>query len=90
MAATITHYENLANAIVVQAIQDYKAAKRVYNKNPNNHTAKRELVQLERFFHSNWYRMLTNIDAGWLIDRMDEVIDSNRRINGKGRSVNSL
>lgn len=90
MKPTITHYENLANAIVVQAIQDYKAAKRVLAKNPNNYTAKRDVKEIERFFRSKWYRLLTSVDADWLMEQMDEVVDNNRRINAKGRAVNSL
>ena len=90
MAATITHYENLANAIVVQAIQDYKAAKKALRKNPNNIMAKREIADVERFFRSKWYRVLTGVDASWLMGRIDQTLDSNRKINAKGRTVNSL
>lgn len=90
MVATITHYENLANAIVVQAIQDYKAAKKVLRKNPNHILAKRDVADVERFFRSKWYRLLTNVDASYLMERIDETLDSNRKINSKGRTVNSL
>lgn len=81
MAATITHYENLANAIVIQAIQDYKAALRVLEKNPNNIWTNRDVKEIEHFFRSKWYRMLTSVDAGWLMERINETIDDNRRIN---------
>lgn len=90
MAATITHYENLANAIVVQAIQDYKSAKKVLRKNPNHIMAKRTVSDVERFFRSDWYRVLTGVDASWLMERIENTLDSNRKINAKGRTVNSL
>lgn len=49
-------YENLANAIILQTVKDYRSAK---------HTATRSSI--ERFFRSQWFRELTSIDGEKLI-----------------------
>lgn len=67
-------YENLANAIVVQAASDYTAALRRIKKNPRNKTAMSEAMELERFFHSGWYGVLTNVDPDYLIRRLREKV----------------
>lgn len=63
-------YEALANAIVLQAVNDYRAALKKVKKNPNNRTALDEALQIERFFRSQWYQVLTSVDGEYLIDRL--------------------
>ncbi len=42
-------YQNLANAIVLQAVRDYRSALRRLRKNPQNREAKEERDSLLRF-----------------------------------------
>lgn len=44
-------YEDLANAIILQALKDYKG-------NP---------YEVERFFNSEWYSVLTNVPSETII-----------------------
>ena len=67
-------YENLANAIVKQAVVDYKEPLRKLEKNPNDKEAKRDAERIERFFHSGWYTQLTGIDGDWLIRKTREMV----------------
>lgn len=67
-------YENLANAIVAQAARDYLAALKKLKKNPGNRTAMDEAMRLEKFFHSGWYGVLTNIDGDYLIRKLREKV----------------
>ena len=60
-------YENLANAIILQAVKDYKWALHRLDVNPKNRDAMHEKERLERFFHSPWYETLTDLDADRLI-----------------------
>lgn len=53
-------YENLANAIVVQAAKDYIDARDEWH-----------LKALQRFFLSDYYKQLTEIDPGWLMSTLD-------------------
>ena len=63
-------YEALANAIVLQAVNDYRAALKKVKKNPNNRTTLDEALQIERFFRSQWYQVLTSVDGEYLINRL--------------------
>lgn len=59
-------YDELKNAIVRQAAEDYATAfmgNTVDNKKPED-----MMRECENFFHSDWYRALTNgaIDGDWL------------------------
>lgn len=68
MLTGIEPYENLANAIVEQAVEDYKTALLKLERNPNNKHAKLDAFRLERFFHSDWYGKLTELDPDRLMN----------------------
>ena len=53
-------YENLANAIVVQAAKDYIDARDEWR-----------LQTIERFFLSDYFKLLTEIDPVWLINTLN-------------------
>ena len=67
-------YQNLANAIVAQAAQDYLSALKKLKKNPRNKMAMDEAMQLEKFFHSGWYEILTDVDPDYLIRKLREKV----------------
>ena len=52
----------LANAIVIQAADDYIYALK--------HDHKNDIESLERFFRSQWYRELTSVDGEYLIEQL--------------------
>lgn len=68
-------YINLAAAIVLQAVKDYRKGLR--QKNPGRR------LECERFFHSKWFTVLTDIDGGYLIKKLREEKNKN---DGKGMS----
>ena len=65
-------WQSLANAIVISAAKDYRAALRRLRRNPKSKTAISEITDLERFFRSDWYRTLTNVDGELLIQKLKE------------------
>ncbi|MBQ9461545.1 MAG: hypothetical protein IJU51_06485 [Clostridia bacterium] len=65
-------YENLANAIILQAVKDYRKALRRLNRNFQNKDAKRTVSEVERFFRSDWYKTLTSVDGELLINKLRE------------------
>lgn len=68
-------YENLANAIIIQACKDYrKAYKRYLRRYRSTDKPDAELVELERFFRSDWYKTLTAVDGEYLMDRMKKEV----------------
>ncbi len=52
-------YENLANAIILQAVKDY----RLNDREP-------ELQEIERFFRSGWFGVLSKVDPEYLIRQL--------------------
>ena len=67
----MTPYENLANAIIIQACKDYrKAYKRYLRRYRSTDKPDEELVELENFFRSDWYNTLTSIDGEYIMARI--------------------
>lgn len=67
-------YENLANAIVITAAKDYRDALRSLTRNKNNNNAKRMKEEVERFFNSDWYSVLTDLDGAFLMRKIQEEV----------------
>ena len=69
-------YENLANAIVLQAVKDYRDALKRLKKKPGNQAAMSDAMECERFFHSGWYKTLASVDGEYLIQKLREEAKS--------------
>lgn len=69
-AITEDPYESLGNAIILQAVKDYRAALRRIKHNPKNRIAIDEALLIEKFFRSQLYAVITNIDGEFLIDKL--------------------
>lgn len=54
-------YERLANAIILSAVADYRAALKKVKRNPKSKAAIDEALQIEKFFRSSWYQQLTSV-----------------------------
>ena len=67
MTMTNDGYENLAHAIILQAVKDYRKALKILKRQPRNKDAKATAEECERFFLSKWFTTLTNIDGKVLI-----------------------
>ena len=72
----ITNYENLANAIILQAVKDYRSALKCLKVNPRNRTAMADKDEIERFFRSQWFSALTSIDGETLIRSLTKEVDA--------------
>ena len=68
-------YTDLANAIIEQAVRDYERVYRRLRKNPESQKAKEDLRELESFFYSEWYEVLTDLDASYLLRKIRERIE---------------
>ncbi len=71
-------YEKLANAIILQAVSDYRAALKKVKKNPKNREAIEGALQLEKFFRSEWYQVLTSVDGEYLIEKLREEVSETK------------
>lgn len=72
----ITNYENLANAIILQAVKDYRMALKSLKANPRNRTAMADKEEIERFFRSEWFSVLTSVDGEMLIRSLQMEVDA--------------
>ena len=52
-------YENLAQAIILQAVKDYRLT-----------DDEQEVAEIERFFRSDWFGVLSKVDPEYLIKKL--------------------
>lgn len=67
-------YQALANAIVELAVKDYKTALKRHYRHPDRKEYADEVAGLERFFHSGWYEMLTDLDPELLMEGVRRMV----------------
>ena len=63
-------WEDLANAIVVLAVKDYRYARWRVRRFPGAKTSQERIRECERFFRSKWFKVLTGIDGKELINQL--------------------
>ena len=66
----MTPYERLANGIVLQAVKDYRDALQNLRINPSYPDALRTVSEVERFFRSGWFSVLTSVDGVVLMEKL--------------------
>ena len=70
------NYQNLANAIVLLAVNDYKKALKTLSIYPKDRTVQYQKRQIEQFFLSEYYKLLTSVDGERLIRKLNEDVES--------------
>lgn len=64
----------VANAIILSAVADYRAALRKVKRNPKSKSVIDEALQIEKFFRSPWYQQLTSVAGEFLIRKLQDEI----------------
>ena len=72
----IKNYEDLANAIILQAVKDYRLALQALKAHPKNKSALADKDEVERFFRSQWFTVLTSIDGETLIRSLIQEVEA--------------
>lgn len=67
-------YINLANAIILQAVKDYREVLQRWKRHPEKKAYLDDKKELERFFRSDWFSTLTNIDPEVLIGNLIQEV----------------
>lgn len=67
-------YTGLANAIILQAVKDYRNALKALKKNPKCEDALKDKKEVERFFLSQWFGELTTVDGKMLLRKLQEEV----------------
>ena len=68
----IRPYEVLANAIVLQAVEDYRKAGKDIAKRNGAVTARNEQKRIERFIKSKWFTFLTDVRPELLLKELQK------------------
>ncbi len=81
--STNTSWENLANAVVLSAVRDFRTEYKKLLRNPNSKAAAGEVASLVRFFISDYYKSLTSVDGGFLVRKLKDEVEE--KINAEKR-----
>lgn len=69
-------YASLANAIVLQAVKDFRKCIKVVKRNGRNkEQAIKEMRKIVEFIKSPWFRVLTNLDPQILLKKLEEEVN---------------
>ena len=74
MIMTENGIENLAHAIILQAVKDYRKALKILKRQPRHKEAKATAEECEEFFLSKWFTTLTNIDGKVLMEKLKKEV----------------
>ena len=69
-------YVDLANAIILRAIDDYRIA--LKGKKITDMLSVDIIKDCETFFKSDWFKVLTNVDGEFLIRKIREEVKNER------------
>lgn len=69
-------YEELGNAVVLQAVKDYRKAYKHLMRYPHSLKAKHEVGNIEAFFRNQRFNLFTGLDGEMILDRLQEELES--------------
>ena len=76
------NYDYLADIIILQAVNDYREIMACLSYAPFDQQFIQERREIELFFRSEWFQMLTSIDGNMLIRRLRaEDPDDSKRVS---------
>lgn len=68
------NWEDLANAIILQAVEDYRKARKRVRTRPDQKIAQATIREVERFFKSWWFAQLTDVDGEMLLEKLQKEV----------------
>ena len=72
-------YEELARAVILQAVKDFRPAYRRLKRYPDDRLAQKTVREITRFFCSQYFEGLTDLDGPALLHRVMKEIDEKER-----------
>ena len=69
-------YENLANAVVLQAVKDYRDAAGKLFRGKKNITAEQRKTECETFFKSQYFNVFTDLDGNALLSQLEKEVEA--------------
>ena len=71
----IDPYKELANAVILQAVEDYRKWTKDYSGSHDDRKLRKALVELKEFFRSEWFSIFTNLDGEQLLTRLKSELE---------------
>ena len=72
----LERYAEFAIAIVVSVVRENRSYLRKLVRNENDRNAIIRIKELEDFFYSGWFGILTDLDPNYLIDRLQREVQN--------------
>ena len=69
-------YKELANAIIVQAVKDYRDAVERLRYTPDDKSELHDKRSIEKFFRSNWFSILSDLNGELLLKKLKEEVSA--------------
>ena len=69
-------YEALGNAVVLQAVKDYREAVHKLSRGKRNTNAESTKQECERFFQSPYFNVFTQLDGKELLSQLEKEVSA--------------
>ena len=63
-------YAGLVQAVVMQAVEDYRRARKILRHRPDHIRAMKTARDVEGFFRSAWFMTLTGLDGREILEKL--------------------
>lgn len=70
----LSPYEALGNAVVLQAVKDYREAVHKLSRGKKNTNAESTKQECERFFQSPYFNVFTQLDGKALLSQLEKEV----------------
>lgn len=75
-AGNISPYEALGNAVVIQAVKDYRDAVKKLSRGKKMAIAESTKNECERFFRSPYFNIFTKVDGKVLLSQLEKEVSA--------------
>ena len=75
-AGNLSPYEVLGNAVVLQAVKDYRDTVHKLSRGKRNTIAKSMKQECERFFKSPYFNIFTQLDGKALLSQLEKEVSA--------------
>ena len=75
-AISMNPYQALGNAVVLQAVKDYRDAVKKLSRGKTNTAAEQMKNECERFFKSSYFNLFTTLDGNALLSQLEKEVEA--------------
>ena len=68
------NWEKFAQAIILQAVEDYRKCRRLVRRKPGQIEAQKMIREVEAFFRSRWFKQLSEADGNMILEGLKKEV----------------